>query len=112
MTLKKRPAEKTTLRVMSWAFVAAWLCLRLWGSSVSQAQLITGSFSGIVQDQTGAVVSNATVTLTNQGTKDSRKPLSNSSGYFTFAAVIPGTYSATVEAQGFKSWKQSELTLN
>ena len=113
MTFKERPTEKGSMPVrMLWTFAAVWLCLLLWGNSVSQAQLITGSFSGIVQDQTGAVVSKATVTLTNHGTKDSRKTLSNDSGYFTFAGVNPGTYSVFVEAQGFKSWKQSELTLN
>lgn len=113
MTFKESPTEKRSMPArMLWTFAAVWLCLLLWGNSVSQAQLITGSFSGIVQDQTGAVVSKATVTLTNQGTKDSRKTLSNDSGYFTFAGVNPGTYSVFVEAQGFKSWKQSELTLN
>jgi len=31
-------------------------------------------------------------------------------GYFTFAAVIPGTYAVSVEAKNFKMWKQEELS--
>jgi hypothetical protein len=77
-----------------------------------QAQLLTGSFSGTVQDSTGAVVHGATVTLLNQNTADTRKTVSNDSGYFTIAGVIPGTYSVAVEAKGFKTWKQADLAIN
>jgi hypothetical protein len=87
------------------------ICLLL-GSLSLQAQLQTGSFSGTVQDQVGAVVNGAKITLVNQATADSRKTISNDRGYFTIAGVIPGTYSITVESKGFKAWKQSDLALN
>jgi hypothetical protein len=82
------------------------------GSLSLHAQQITGTFSGTAQDSTGAVIGNANVTLTNQITADSRKTVSNDSGYFTFAGVNPGTYTVTVEAKGFKAWKKTDLTMN
>jgi len=94
-----------------WTPAVLVLCL-LFGSLSLQAQLITGSFSGTVQDQSGAIINGATVLLRNQATSDTRKTLSNDHGAFTFAGAIPGTYSVVVEAKGFKSWKQADLTLN
>src|SRR5271166_619252 len=94
-----------------WKLIVPMLALLL-GASVLDAQLLTGSFAGTVQDSTGAVIHGATVTLLNQNTGDNRKTVSNDSGYFTFAGVIPGTYSVAVVAKGFKTWKQADLTLN
>jgi hypothetical protein len=74
--------------------------------------MLTGSISGTVQDELGAVIPNATVTLVNQATTDSRKTVSNDRGYFTFAGAIPGAYTVSIQANGFKSWKQTDLALN
>ena len=94
-----------------WALAVFAICLLL-GSASLQAQLLTGSFSGTVQDPTGAVVNGATVTLLNQTTADTRKTVSNDRGYFTLAGIEPGIYTVTVQAKGFKGWKQADLTLN
>jgi len=94
-----------------WKLIVPMIALLL-ATSVLHAQLVTGSFAGTVQDSTGAVIHGATVTLLNQNTGDNRKTVSNDSGYFTFAGVIPGTYSVAVVAKGFKTWKQADLTLN
>ncbi|MGD0830854.1 MAG: carboxypeptidase-like regulatory domain-containing protein [Terracidiphilus sp.] len=94
-----------------WTLAVLAICLLL-GSASLQAQLLSGSISGTVQDPTGAVVNGATVTLLNQNTSDMRKTVSNDRGYFTFAGVIPGTYTVTIHANGFKGWKQADLTLN
>lgn len=108
------------LKANTWSFRrvrALWspfvfvICLLL-GLPSLHAQLVSGSFSGTVQDPTGAVVSGATVSLQNEATGFTRQTISNTSGYFTFAGVDPGTYTATVHAKGFKAWKQSGLTLN
>ena len=66
------------------------LCSFLLALTPLSAQLLTGSLSGTVQDQTGAVVSGATVTLLNQTTAEQRKSSSNERGYFTFAAIAIG----------------------
>lgn len=93
------------------AFAVFVICLLL-GSLSLQAQLLTGSISGTVQDQLNAVIPNATVVLVNQSTTDTRKTVSNDRGYFSFAGAIPGSYTISVQATGFKSWKQTGITLN
>src|SRR5215471_10289159 len=67
----------------------------------------TGTVTGTVYDQAGAVVPKANVELVNEGTGDTRKTTSNSAGYFSFGTVQPGAYSVKITASGFKSWKQS-----
>ena len=75
-------------------------------SSLSFGQQLTGTLSGTTRDTTGAVVANAKVTMTNQLNGDVRSTVSNSAGYFSITAVQPGTYTVSVEAAGFKQWKQ------
>ena len=89
--------------------VCLMVCL---GSVPGLSQAITGSFSGQVLDQSGAIIPKANITLTNQDTREARKTISNDSGFFTFASVLPGTYSVGIEAKGFKTWKQNGLPLN
>ena len=76
-----------------------------------QAQQLTGTISGTSYDQSGAVVPNATVTLKNEGSSDTRQSTSNSQGFFNFAAVQPGSYSVSVEAPGFRSWQEKGITV-
>lgn len=89
--------------------VCLMVCL---GSVPGLSQAITGSFSGQVLDQSGAIIPKANITLTNQDTREARKTISNDSGFFTIASVQPGTYSVSIEAKGFKTWKQNGLPLN
>jgi hypothetical protein len=55
-----------------------------------------------VEDPTGAVVGNATVKLTNEGTGVAFTTKSSGAGTYVFEAVQPGTYSLQVEAAGFR----------
>ncbi|WP_420236369.1 carboxypeptidase-like regulatory domain-containing protein [Telmatobacter bradus] len=75
------------------------------------AQVTSGSLYGTVRDATGAVVTNANITLTNDATQDVRNTQSNSAGYFNLTAVPLGTYSVTISANGFANWKLSGLSL-
>lgn len=87
------------------------LCLFLI-APLLHAQLTTGSLSGMAMDSSGAAVPGASVVLLNEASRDERKTVSNSVGHFTFAAVEPGTYTVTVSAANFKSWRQSGLAMN
>lgn len=90
--------------------VALLVCLLT--STTASAQIMTGSLSGTVRDTTGAVIAKADITLTNQTTGDIRATASNSVGYFTFAAVPAGSYSVTIKAGGFQTWKQTGIVMN
>jgi len=70
-------------------------------ASGAAAQTAMGSVHGIVKDATGAVLPGAMVVLVNQGTNVKTERVTNSSGYYVFVNVRPGTYTLTVEMQGF-----------
>lgn len=73
---------------------------------------ISGTLSGTVTDQAGAIVPKAKVTLINQASQDARDTTSNGSGYFAFAGLLPGTYTLKVEMAGFKTWEHAEIGLD
>jgi hypothetical protein len=62
-----------------------------------------GSISGVVTDPSGAVVPDATVTVTNKATNLTRSGQTNASGYYSVTNLVPGTYSVLVEKDGFQS---------
>jgi hypothetical protein len=60
------------------------------------------SISGVVKDPSGAVVSNAKVSLRNEDTSFERQTTTNDTGFYTVTNIPPGFYTVTVEATGFK----------
>jgi hypothetical protein len=71
----------------------------------------TASFSGSVSDSTGARLPNAKVTLNNPEKGITRTFTTDPEGNFSFALLPAGTYTLTVEAAGFKTSKQTGITL-
>jgi len=61
----------------------------------------TSAIVGEVTDTTNAVVSGATVTITNHETGLKRSARTDDAGRFNFPQLKPGTYSVRAEAQGF-----------
>jgi carboxypeptidase family protein/TonB-dependent receptor-like protein len=89
------------------------LMIVLSGSPVLLAQT-TGSATlrGTVKDQTGAVVTKATIVLINEGTKLERRTASSQEGSFVFSAVNPASYTIKIESEGFKTLEQNGLVLS
>ena len=67
----------------------------------ASAQFETASVVGTVRDNSGAVVNEATVTLTNTATGVSQTRTTDASGGYEFVNVRVGTYLLTAEKQGF-----------
>src|SRR5260370_19183542 len=88
------------------------LLLSLVASAVLQAQFDTGQIGGFVRDASQAVVSGASVTVTNQGNGEQRQTTTNSSGYYVVPNLPVGTYSVTAELAGFKKTVQSGIVLD
>src|SRR6266567_3524243 len=74
------------------------------------AQAPSASLSGKVTDQTGAVIPQATVTVTGGDGKQT-SATTNQAGAFTIHGLPPGTYTVAATAQGFAPFKKDELTL-
>ena len=68
------------------------------------------AITGTVTDPSGAVISQARVTMTQAGTQVRRTAATNASGQFTIPSLTPATYRLTVEAAGFKTYVQ-DVTL-
>ena len=76
----------------------------------AHAQADLGSISGVVTDASGAVIANATITVTNTATGASRVSTTNSKGEYTITQLNPGDYSISTTASGFGQTTES-LTL-
>lgn len=70
---------------------------------VALAQTPTSTLTGQVLDTGGAAISNATVTVTNNGTGVARIVQSDSAGRYLVSNLNPGIYTVAVEATGFQS---------
>jgi hypothetical protein len=68
-----------------------------------RAQPAPGQIGGYVFDPTGAVVSNARITLTPSKTAGATTAVTNSQGAWLIAGLPPGNYKARAEAPGFKT---------
>jgi hypothetical protein len=76
-------------------------------AGMAAAQTSRGTLTGTVTDSTGAVISNAKVTITQQGTNVTRTTTSNSSGIYRFDAVDLGTYTVATQATGFATERKT-----
>jgi hypothetical protein len=72
----------------------------------------TATIVGQVVDPQGAVVSNATVTATNQATGIGRTASTTSTGNYTIPNLPPGRYNVKVEAKGFATGEANNIILN
>jgi hypothetical protein len=75
----------------------------------ASAQRTTGTLRGQVLDPTGAAVANARVTATNKDTGVSISTETTSAGTYDFPSVLPGKYTVTVEATGFKKMVKTDV---
>ena len=75
------------------------------------AQTSMGTVQGTVKDATGAVLPGAMVVLVNEATNVRSERVTNSSGYYVFVNVRPGTYTLTVEMQGFSKAEVTAFTV-
>src|SRR5215469_1831881 len=71
--------------------------------SAAGQSLVSGDITGIVTDQTGAVVPNATVTLRNKATGQTPTATTNSAGIYRFSLLPPGQYIVSASASGFQN---------
>src|SRR6185436_15976147 len=81
------------------------------GVALGQTQSNAADLQGVVRDQSGAVVSGATVTARNPATNTSKATTSNEEGAYLIVNLTPGDYEVTVEAANFKKSVLPAVTL-
>jgi hypothetical protein len=87
--------------------ITALLCLAL----SAPAQEFRGTLSGHVTDPSGALIPNASVVAVNNDTHQSWNTTTTSSGSYQFPYILPGNYTVTVKADGFKTTVQENVVL-
>ena len=86
------------------------ILLLSWGGSSAFAQFLSG-VEGTVQDQGGAVVGGAKVTVTDIRLGVAKTTSTSQAGYFRIDSIAASTYALQIQATGFKTWDQKDLIL-
>lgn len=92
--------------------VVAALGLLLMMPLAGHAQETTGGLQGTVKDPSGAVVPHATVAIASASLAGGKEQDTDSSGYYRFANLPPGSYTITVTSKGFKTFKREGLVID
>ena len=81
------------------------------GETSAFAQTASGVISGVVQDESGAVVPAANITVTNQETGISRTVTSDSAGRYRVPGLIPDHYQVQAQLTGFQTVVKTGIEL-
>jgi hypothetical protein len=99
-------------RFSTGAVIACAILLVILSATSSWAQTFRGSILGTVTDSTGAAVSNATVTIHNVATGIDRITQTNVDGSYLVPELQIGTYTVTVELNGFQKSVTTGVTVD
>lgn len=101
--------KKHSLFLMALALCA----LMLAPAKPGRADNLYGTIRGVVKDQSGAVIPDATVKVTDTATGISHQVMSNTDGSFAVLNLLaPATYEVTVEKSGFQRFASTGIRLN
>lgn len=100
----RRAGQMFRLAALSLLFTLAFIV-------AAQAQVLYGALVGRIEDQTGAVLPGAKVTVTNKDTGQQRETVTDSDGAYAFRDLQTGVYDVRITQTGFKSYTKSGLTV-
>jgi hypothetical protein len=92
-----------------------WRCVGLWWFSLATTGCLFGqaaALSGLVKDPSGAAIQNAELTFLDQSNGGRYQQTTDKAGFYGFAAMKPGVYEATVQADKFRMLTQEGIILN
>ncbi|MBI5087059.1 MAG: carboxypeptidase regulatory-like domain-containing protein, partial [Acidobacteria bacterium] len=78
----------------------------------TQAQILYGSIVGNVSDPSNAPIVNATVTIKQLSTNQTRQMATTDTGQYTFPTVPGGSYEVSVTAQGFRPFTRKDVAVS
>ena len=96
----------TSTRVLTLCLIIASATTMLYGQGGAY-----GTILGTVTDNSGAVLANASVDVTNTATNVTNHVQTSSSGDYTAPSLQPGSYRVTVQVPGFQKSITSNVTL-
>ena len=94
-------------------YSTAAIAVLLFGATFAFSQgIVTGSISGVVQDQQGAVVPNAAVTVTQLETNRAFRTQTTSAGIISLRDLPTGTYDLKIEVPSFRAYESKGLIVS
>src|SRR6202171_2697873 len=75
------------------------------------AQVVGGTLSGTVTDQSGAVIPRTQISIKNLATGVTRIVATDAAGFYTAPNLLSGTYEIRATAAGFSTEVQTDITL-
>jgi hypothetical protein len=111
-SLSVSPIVQMSLRILAGTFRRV-TCLMLVAHCVAHAgaQVSTVNLAGIVEDSTGARISDTSIKLINILTGAENDCATSQDGVFLLPGMIPGAYTLQIERQGFATAQVTGLTL-
>ncbi len=111
VNLRVVTSKRNGSMLLSWSLL--WLAALVFtGPSRLARASVGGSISGVVKDQSGAVVPGVTVIATNTLTGIKQKAVTDAQGFYAFPALSVGRYEIDVQQSGFKHLRQTGLVIN
>lgn len=93
-------------------FASVLTLLLLCIPSMMKAQELQGTINGTAMDASGAVIPNATVTISQNGVNTAPRTIqTNASGSYTVTNLPAATYTISVTAPGFQTYTAQDVTL-
>ncbi len=89
-------------------FICA-ICLTAILTSSVNAQTVTGSMVGHVEDTTGAAIPGARVVITETSRGTTREIVTNDEGNYSFGSLDPGVYRVEIQQTNFKKIVQENV---
>lgn len=83
----------------------------LFPAALARAQS-NGTVRGVVHDSSGGVLPGASVVVINGNTQQRFEVVTNESGSYTVAFLVPGDYSLTVDLPGFRTFARENIRVN
>lgn len=100
--------QKIVLKVVVRLALIAMICVGAGSYGYGQSA-VDGAIGGTVQDPSGLAVPNAKVAIRNNATNAEQTVLTDASGFFRAIHLQPSTYTVSITAAGFESFKSAEV---
>jgi len=73
---------------------------------------VLATITGVISDQSGAVIPDVSITATNTGTHQTAKASTNASGNYVLANLPSGDYNVRAEKEGFQACQSAGVHLD
>ncbi|MGO9319148.1 MAG: carboxypeptidase regulatory-like domain-containing protein [Terracidiphilus sp.] len=105
------PCVKPQKIVNRWLAVFFCVVVLLFAAKVNSQTAGTASIQGVVTDASGALIQNASVSITNVATQVKHTTVTSGSGLYSFPNIAIGAYTLEVTASGFERYRQTNIVL-